>query len=64
MNRTEKNKELHKILKDESEHIEFLVKGAKEENFDELYEGIHNLDKLMGQPIEELKKLFEVKKCQ
>lgn len=61
MTRLEKYREKRYWLKRESEQIKYIIDNAIEDNYN-MFEEKHSLDKLMGNPMQELEKVFEVKK--
>ena len=54
MTRTEKNKELHYLLKRESEQIKYIIDNAIEDNYEDIF------NEMMGNPIEKLNEIFKL----
>lgn len=54
MTRTEKNKELHYLLKRESEQIKYIIDNAIEDNYEDIF------NEMMGNPIEQLNEIFKL----
>lgn len=54
MKRSEKNKELHYLLKRESEQIKYIIDNAIEDNYEDVF------DEMMGNPIQKLNEIFNL----
>lgn len=54
MTRTEKNKELHYLLKRESEQIKYIIDNAIEDNYEDMF------NEMMGNPMEQLEQIMGV----